>query len=130
MLLRDKVRIRERWSVVYNKLLNTTSQKLDPTIIDLLPPRPLKLSLGDEPSTIWTKRPKHSRAYLIGKQLLLLIAVLLGQMASRPKCSKHQPPFIRPVLSRHPCQRLGMKKIPPAMEKCDDQGPTQNEGPK
>ena len=52
MLLRDKVRIRERWSAVYNKLLNTTSQKLDPTIIDLLPPRPLKLSLGDEPSTM------------------------------------------------------------------------------
>ena len=25
--------------------------KLDPTIIDLLPPRPLKLSLGDETTT-------------------------------------------------------------------------------
>ena len=30
--------------------LNTKSIKLDPTIIDLLQPRPLQLSLGDEPS--------------------------------------------------------------------------------
>ena len=49
-LLRDKVRIRERWSRFYDKLGNTKSLKLDPTIIDLLPPRPLKLSLEDEPS--------------------------------------------------------------------------------
>ena len=35
---------------VYPKLLNTKSLKLDPTIFNLLPPRPLELSLGDEPS--------------------------------------------------------------------------------
>ena len=34
----------------YHKLLNTKSLELDPTIIDLLSPRPLKLSLGDGPS--------------------------------------------------------------------------------
>ena len=34
----------------YHKRLNTKSPKLDPTIIDLLPPRPLEVSLGDEPS--------------------------------------------------------------------------------
>ena len=44
------VRIRERWSGFYPKLLNTYPLKIDPTINDLLPPRPLKLSLGDEPS--------------------------------------------------------------------------------
>ena len=49
-LLRDKVRIRERWSGFYHKLLNTKSLKLDPTIIDLLPPRPLSVPLGDVPS--------------------------------------------------------------------------------
>ena len=49
-LLWDKVRIRERWSGFYHKLSSTTSLKLDPTIIGFLPPRPLKLSLGDEPS--------------------------------------------------------------------------------
>ena len=32
------------------QLFNTKSVKLVPTIIDLMPPRPLKLSLGDEPS--------------------------------------------------------------------------------
>ena len=51
MLQRDQVRIRERWSGHFHTLLNTKSLKLDPTvIIDLLPPRPLELSLGDEPS--------------------------------------------------------------------------------
>ena len=52
-LLRDKVRIRERWSGFYHKLSNTKSLKLDPTIIGLSPPRPLELlvvSLGDEPA--------------------------------------------------------------------------------
>jgi len=49
-LLRDQARIRERWAGHYHKLLNTKSLKLDPTIIDLVPPRPLKLSLGNEPS--------------------------------------------------------------------------------
>ena len=47
-LLRDKVRIRERWARFCQNLLNTKSLKLDPTII--LPPRPPKLSLEDEPS--------------------------------------------------------------------------------
>ena len=46
--VRDMVRIRERWPGFILKLLNTKSLKLDPTIIDLLPPRPLKLSLEDE----------------------------------------------------------------------------------
>ena len=32
------------------KLSNTKSLKLDPAIIDPLPPRRLELSLGDEPS--------------------------------------------------------------------------------
>ena len=49
-LLRDKVRIRERWSGFYHKPLNTKSQKLDPTIIDPLPPLSLKLSLRHGPS--------------------------------------------------------------------------------
>lgn len=49
-LLRDKVQIRERWMRAFHKLLNTKSLKLDPTIIDPLPPRPLEQSLGDEPS--------------------------------------------------------------------------------
>ena len=44
-LLRDKVRIRERWAGFCHQLLNTKSLKLDPTIIDLLASRPLKLSL-------------------------------------------------------------------------------------
>ena len=50
-LLRDKVQIRERWAGFYHGLLNTKPLKHDPTIIDLLLPRPHKLSLGDEPST-------------------------------------------------------------------------------
>ena len=49
-LLQDKVRIRKRWAGFQHKLLNTKSLNLDPTIVDLLPPRPLELSLGDEPS--------------------------------------------------------------------------------
>ena len=46
-LLRDKVRIRERWPGFCHKSLNTKSLKFDPTIIDLLPPRLPKLSLED-----------------------------------------------------------------------------------
>ena len=34
-LLREEVRIRERWSGFYHKILNTKSLKLDPTVIDL-----------------------------------------------------------------------------------------------
>ena len=49
-LLRDKVRIREQWAGCCHKPLNTKSLKLDPTIMDLLPPRPPKLSLEGDPS--------------------------------------------------------------------------------
>ena len=49
-LLRNRVRIREQWARFYHTLLNTESLKLDPAIIDLLPPRPLGVSLGVEPS--------------------------------------------------------------------------------
>ena len=49
-LLRDNVQIRERWSGLYHKRLNSNSLKFDLTIFDPLPTRPLKLSLGDEPS--------------------------------------------------------------------------------
>ena len=48
--LRDKVRPCERWLGFCDKPLITKLVKLDPTIIDLLSPRPLKLSLEDEPS--------------------------------------------------------------------------------
>ena len=44
------MRIREQWARFYHTLLNTESLKLDPAIIDLLPPRPLGVSLGVEPS--------------------------------------------------------------------------------
>ena len=47
-LSRDKMRIRERWAGFCHRLLNTKSLKLNTTIIDLLPPRPPKLSLNDE----------------------------------------------------------------------------------
>ena len=49
--LRDsKVRTRERCVRVFHKLLKPKSSKLDSTVIDPLPPRPLELSLGDGPS--------------------------------------------------------------------------------
>ena len=51
-LLRDKVRIRERWAGFCHKLVYTKSLKLDPTIIDPLPPRPPKLSVEDETSVV------------------------------------------------------------------------------
>ena len=38
-LLRHKVLVRERWGGFYQKLLNAKLLKLDPTIIDLWPPR-------------------------------------------------------------------------------------------
>ena len=76
LLLRDRVQIRERWSRFYHKLFNTKSLTLDPTTIDLFPPRPLKVSLGrDEPHS-WTRSRKHLRACQIGR--------LLGQMLPRP----------------------------------------------
>ena len=49
-MLQHKVRIRELWAGFYDKLLNTKPLTPDPTITDLLPPRPLKVSLGDKPS--------------------------------------------------------------------------------
>ena len=49
-LLKDKVRILERWAGYFVTLLNTKSRKLDPTISGLFPQRPLAPSLGDEPT--------------------------------------------------------------------------------
>ena len=49
-LLKDKVRILERWAGYFGTLLNTKSPKLDPNISGLFPQRPLALSLGDEPA--------------------------------------------------------------------------------
>ena len=49
-LLKDKVRILERWAGYFGALLNTKSPKLDPNISGLFPQRPLALSLGDEPA--------------------------------------------------------------------------------
>ena len=49
-LFREIVSIRERWGRFHHTLLNTKPHKLDPTMIDVLPPRPLKAPLGDEPS--------------------------------------------------------------------------------
>ena len=49
-LLKDKVRILERWAGYFGTLLNTKSPKLDPTISGLSPQRPLAPSLGDEPT--------------------------------------------------------------------------------
>ena len=49
-LLKDKVRILERWAGYFGTLLNTISPKLDPTISDLFPQRPFAPSLGDEPT--------------------------------------------------------------------------------
>ena len=47
-LLKDKVRIFERWAGYFGALLNTKSPTLDPTISDLFPQRPLAPSLGNE----------------------------------------------------------------------------------
>ena len=49
-LLKDKVRILERWARYFGALLNTKSPKLDPTISGLVPQRRLAPSLGDEPT--------------------------------------------------------------------------------
>ena len=49
-LLREMVRIRERWAGFCHKLLIAKSLKLDPTLIDLSPPRTPTLSLEDEAS--------------------------------------------------------------------------------
>ena len=50
-LLRDKVRVLERWVMFFGTLLITKSSKLDPTSISaLFPQRPLALSLRDEPT--------------------------------------------------------------------------------
>ena len=49
-LLRDKVRIRERWGGFFQTLLNKKSPKLDPTTNALFPQRPLTPLLGDEPT--------------------------------------------------------------------------------
>ena len=47
LLLLDKVRIRDLYSFRVPPVLDTKSLNLDPTIIDLLPRRPLKLLLGE-----------------------------------------------------------------------------------
>ena len=52
-LLKDKVRILERWTGYFGTLLNTKSPKLDPTISGLFPQWPLAPSLGDEPWMTW-----------------------------------------------------------------------------
>ena len=49
-ILRDKVRIRERWGGYFQTVLNKKSPKLDPTISALFLQRPLIPSLGDEPT--------------------------------------------------------------------------------
>ena len=49
-MFREIVPVRERWARFHHTLLNTKPHKLDPNMIDVLPPRPLKVSLGDEPS--------------------------------------------------------------------------------
>ena len=50
-LLKDKVRILERWAGHFGPLLNTKSPKLDPANSDLFPQRPLAPSLGVELTT-------------------------------------------------------------------------------
>jgi len=52
VLLRNKGEIRSRWVRFFNTLLNTKSPKLDPTILERFPTRPVALSLGDEPTMI------------------------------------------------------------------------------
>ena len=49
-LLKDKVRIFQRWARYFGTLLNNKSSKLDPTTSGLFPQRPLAPSLGDEPT--------------------------------------------------------------------------------
>ena len=49
-LLRDKGRIRERWARFFHTLLNTKSPKLDPTISEQFPQRPVAHRLGLEPT--------------------------------------------------------------------------------
>ena len=49
-LLRDKGRIRERWAGFYRTLLNTKSLKLDPTISEHFPKRPVAERLGLDPT--------------------------------------------------------------------------------
>ena len=49
-VLMDKVRFVNDEREFATNSWNTKSLKLDPTVIDLLPPRPPKLSLEDEPS--------------------------------------------------------------------------------
>ena len=49
-LLKDKVRILERWAGYFGTLLHTKSPKLGPTISGLFPQRPLAPSLGYEPT--------------------------------------------------------------------------------
>ena len=49
-LLRDKVRILERWAGFFGTLLTAKSPNLDPTISALFPQLPLAPSLGDEPT--------------------------------------------------------------------------------
>ena len=50
VLLRDKGEIRSRWVRFFKTLLNTKSPKLDPTIIEQFPARPVELALGDPPT--------------------------------------------------------------------------------
>ena len=47
-LLKDKVRILERWVGYFGTLISTKSPKLDPAISDLFPQWPLVSSFGDE----------------------------------------------------------------------------------
>ena len=49
-LLKDKVRILERWAGYVGTLLNTRSPELDLTISGLFPQRLLAPSRGDEPT--------------------------------------------------------------------------------
>ena len=102
-LLRDKVRIRERRRGFYHKLSNTKSLKLDRTIIDLMPPRPLKLSLGNEPSMDEMTEDVKLES--------------IRARWSPGRTPESRPPCIRPVLSQHPCQCLGNRRSPPPMEK-------------
>ena len=117
-LLRDKVRIRERWVRFFHKLLNTISLKLDPTIIKLFPPRPLELSLGDELSMDeMTEVIKGMPNWKAG-----------GARRPPGRITKTRSPQIHPAFSPNPCQCLDDGKTPRAMEGCDHQGPSQNEG--
>ena len=111
-LLRYRVGTRERWVRFFDKLLNAKSLKLDPITIELLPPRPLEASLGDEPS------------------MDEMMEVIKGM--PNWKAVEDQRPPGRPSKSRsprvHPCQCLDNGRSPAAMERCDHQGPSQKEG--